>query len=64
MRKKGRIERAARGLCRFHNLPEDTTLDGNPMWVSFIPEAKAVLEAALDPDEYERLLSPDQAGSP
>lgn len=64
MRKKGRIEQAARALCRFHGLPENTTIDGRPMWTSYIEEVKAVLQAALTPEEYERLLAPDEAANP
>lgn len=48
-------ERAARALCRFHNLPEATKLEGRPMWESFLPEVDAVLEAALEPEEWERI---------
>lgn len=48
-------ERAARALCRFHNLPENTKLDGWPMWESFLPEVDAVLEAALEPEEWSKL---------
>lgn len=42
-----RIDRAARALCRFNKIPEDTKFEGRPMWESYIDEAKAVL-AALD----------------
>lgn len=45
-----RIERAARALCRFHNLPENTKFEGRPMWESYLPEVKAVL-AAIDKAE-------------
>lgn len=40
-----RIERAARALCRFHNLPENTRFEGRAMWESYIEEVKAVLDA-------------------
>jgi hypothetical protein len=36
-------EKAARALCRVAGLPEHTTHEGNPMWMSFLPEADAVL---------------------
>jgi protoheme ferro-lyase len=39
------LERACRALCRFHGLPEDTKFEGRPMWESYIPEARAVMEA-------------------
>lgn len=42
-----RIERAARALCRFNNLPENTKFEGRPIWESYIPEVEAVL-AAID----------------
>ena len=54
-------ERAARALCRFHNLPEATKLEGRPMWESFLPEVDTVLEAALAPEEWQRL---NNEGSP
>lgn len=58
MAEKGRIERAARALCRFHGVPEATIFEGKPMWLAYVPEVKTILEAALTPDEYERLLAP------
>lgn len=48
------LERAARALCRFDGLPENTKFEGRPMWESFIPKAKAVLEALEDGGEAER----------
>lgn len=42
-----RTERAARALCRFHNLPENTKFEGKAMWESYVPEVEAVL-AAID----------------
>jgi hypothetical protein len=43
-----RIERAARALCKFHGLPENTKFEGRPMWQSYIDEAIAVIEAIDD----------------
>ncbi|TCQ02179.1 hypothetical protein [Sphingomonas sp. PP-CC-3A-396] len=43
-----RIERAARALCRFHELPENTTFEGRPMWESYVDEAIAVISAIED----------------
>jgi hypothetical protein len=40
-----RIERAARALCRFQGLPENTQYEGRRMWESFIAQAAAVVEA-------------------
>jgi hypothetical protein len=56
MAELGKIEKAAPALCRHHGVPEATTFEGKPMWMSYIPEVKAVLQAALSPKEYERLL--------
>jgi hypothetical protein len=41
------IEAAARALCRFAGNPENTPFEGEPMWESFVPEAKAAIDAAL-----------------
>jgi len=48
-------ERAARALCRFNDVPENTQFEGRPMWASFLPEVDAVLEAALGEVELERM---------
>ncbi|MQB37633.1 hypothetical protein DXT97_12605 [Agrobacterium tumefaciens] len=48
-------ERAARALCRFNDVPENTKFEGRPMWESFLLEVDAVLEAALGADELERM---------
>ena len=47
-------EKAARALCRHYNLPEDTKFEGKPMWMSYLPEADAVLEAIgwVEPTEH------------
>lgn len=42
---KDATELAARALCRFHGVPEDTPFEGKPMWMSYVEEADAVLEA-------------------
>lgn len=51
-------ERAARALCRLAGNPENATGQGRPLWQSYLPEVDAVLEAALAPEEFERLLKP------
>lgn len=38
-------EKAARALCRYDGHPEDIMFEGKPMWMSYLGEAKAVLEA-------------------
>lgn len=52
-------ERAARALCRRAGNPEDTKFEGRPMWMSYLEEVDAVLEAALEPDEWVRVLEQD-----
>ena len=41
------LEGAARALCRLAGNPENTKFEGRPMWESYLPEAKAAIEAAL-----------------
>lgn len=41
------IEAAARAICRLAGNPENTRFEGKPMWQSYLPEAKAALDAAL-----------------
>jgi hypothetical protein len=48
-------ERAARTLCRHAGNPENTMFEGRPMWMSYLEEVDVVLEAALDPGEWERV---------
>lgn len=48
-------ERAARALCRLSGNPEDIQFEGKPMWMSFLDEADTALEAALSPEEWERV---------
>lgn len=55
-------ELAARALCRFHGVPEDTQFEGKPMWMSYLDEADAVLAAvALAPDEGQLEYVPVRA---
>ena len=42
---KDQRELAARALCRRYGLPENTESEGKPMWMSFLPEIDAMLEA-------------------
>ena len=49
-------ERAARALCRLAGNPENITFEGQPMWMSYLREVDVVLEAALSPEDFERLL--------
>lgn len=41
------IEAAARALCRLAGNPENTRFEGKPMWQSYLPEARAAVEAVL-----------------
>lgn len=44
---KKAVEAAARALCRLQGNPENTKFEGKPMWMSYLPEATAAVEAAL-----------------
>ncbi|MDE2107145.1 MAG: hypothetical protein KGL39_58610 [Patescibacteria group bacterium] len=48
-------ERAARALCRKAGNPENTKFEGKPMWMSYLDEVDVVLEAALEPAEWQRM---------
>lgn len=45
MTSKSPRELAARALCRLAGNPEDTKFEGEPMWMSYLEEVDAVLEA-------------------
>lgn len=54
-------ERAARALCKLEGHEPNITMEGAPMWCSFLPEVDAVLRAALKPECWEALkASPDE----
>ena len=53
-------ERAARALCDLDDIPPDVTMDGEPMWVSYLPEVDAVLQAALCTEDWNRLMAAEQ----
>jgi hypothetical protein len=38
-------ERAARALCALDGNPENMMFQGQPMWMSYLPEVDAVLKA-------------------
>jgi hypothetical protein len=55
------IERVARALCRLDGHPENAIMDGKPLWMDFVPEARAAIEAMREPSPeilavLERLL--------
>lgn len=39
------IERAARTLCKFDGHPENIKFEGAPMWRSYVPQARALLDS-------------------
>lgn len=54
-RPKSPRERAARALCLRAGNPEDTRFEGRPMWMSYLDEVDAVLEAALTAEEWAQI---------
>lgn len=48
---KSVLERIARALCSLDGLPENTQFEGRPMWESFLPQARAALDAIRTPTE-------------
>lgn len=52
-------ERAARALCRRAGNPEDTKFEGKPMWMSYLDEVDAVLQAALTAEEWQKMREAD-----
>jgi len=55
-RERPPVERAARDLCRFRGLPEDSHCEGAPMWHGMVAEVLVVLAAALPPDDLRCLV--------
>ena len=39
------IERAARALCKFDGHAENIRFEGEPMWRSYVPQARALLDS-------------------
>lgn len=46
---KGAIERAARTLCELAGNPPGATMGGKPLWMDYLPEVRAVVEALREP---------------
>ena len=44
-------ERIARALCRLDDNPENTTMDGKPLWQDYLPEARAVFLELQNPTD-------------
>ncbi|UWS78529.1 hypothetical protein N1037_14770 [Phaeobacter sp. G2] len=54
-------ERAARALCMSQGHEPNITMDGAPMWHSFLEEVDVVLKAVLKPECWEALKdAPDE----
>lgn len=43
------LERAARALCELAGNPPGATMNGKPLWMDYLPEARAVIEAIREP---------------
>lgn len=43
------LERAARGLCALDGHPLDATMEGKPIWVDYLAEARTVLAEVREP---------------
>lgn len=48
-------ERAARALCSHFGVPENIVRDKKPMWTQYLDMADAALQAALSPEEWDRM---------
>lgn len=46
---KTTLELAARALCELDSHPENATMGGKPLWMDYLPEARAVLRAIREP---------------
>lgn len=55
-RPKSPRERAARALCNLDGHPPDTTFEGKPMWVSYLPQVDAVLRVALGDEAWAEMV--------
>lgn len=44
------LERVARALCELDANPPNATMDGKPLWQSYLPEARAAIMALREPD--------------
>jgi len=45
------LSRACKALCRLDGHPENIRFEGAPMWQSYMPQARAVLDAIRDPSK-------------
>lgn len=44
------LERVARALCSADGHPENIQFEGRPMWESYLPNARATIEAMREAD--------------
>lgn len=44
------LERVARALCSADGLPENIQFEGRPLWESYLPNARAAIEAVRETD--------------
>lgn len=55
-RRKPPLELAARALCKFCGLTEETRFNGAPMWRGTMSDAMVVLEAALPREQLLEII--------
>ena len=48
---KPALERVARAICRQEGHAENITFEGKPMWQSYVPMARAVLQELQNPSD-------------
>jgi hypothetical protein len=48
---KSPLERAARALCELEGNPPGATMDGKPLWMDYLSEARVVIAAIREPSE-------------
>jgi len=46
---KSPLDPAARALCELDNNPPGATMGGKPLWMDYLPEVRAVLQAIREP---------------
>lgn len=54
-KRKSPRELAARALCKLDGNTPDATMDGEPLWQSYLPEVDATLKEALSEEEWQML---------
>lgn len=48
---KPALERICRALCRLDGHPENIQFEGRPMWQSYLPNARVVLQELQNPSD-------------